>query len=86
MIIDSYNNKLERETKEKAQFTYVLGDLIGASVARLFDDKSNYPSIHEVFPELFPQEAASDDNNNWMLIKEQFIDFAEARNKKNRGD
>lgn len=40
----------------KAQFDYSLADLIGASVARLLDSGSEYPTLQQVYPYLFEEE------------------------------
>lgn len=41
--------------KNKAQFDYVLADLIGASTARIMSKDVEYPPIHKVYPDLFEE-------------------------------
>lgn len=69
--------------KENALNTYVLADLIGASVARLMDKNAKYPTIDKVFPSLFePQEPKQQD---WRNAKDWLMKYADAHNKK-RGE
>ena len=42
--------------KEKANFDYVLADLVGRSVARIHSSSNKFPSIAEAYPSLFSQE------------------------------
>lgn len=41
--------------KSKAQFDYVLADLIGISSARMMSDDVKYPSLEDAYPNLFEQ-------------------------------
>ena len=41
--------------KSKAQFDYVLADLIGISSARMMSDDVKYPSLENAYPNLFEQ-------------------------------
>ena len=42
--------------KSKAQFNYILADLIGFSVSRMMSKDVKYPAIEDVYPELFEKE------------------------------
>lgn len=55
-LIESKKRVQERELKERAHFDYILGDLIGRSVARIHSSSNKYPSIAEAYPALFSQE------------------------------
>ena len=44
----------ENQEKEKATFDYLLADLIGRSVGRLYNKNNSYPKINEVYSSLFP--------------------------------
>lgn len=46
----------EREAKEKATFDYILADLIGRSVGRVYSSSNKMPDISEVYPTLFDSE------------------------------
>ena len=41
--------------KAKAQFDYILADLIGISSARMMSDDVKYPSLEDAYPNLFEQ-------------------------------
>jgi hypothetical protein len=56
--IEAYNKAKRRKEKETAINNYILADLIGASVGRLF--KGNYPAIEEAYPSLFAEETKSE--------------------------
>lgn len=43
----------KREAQERASFDYLLADLIGKSVARIYSSSNNMPDISEVYPTLF---------------------------------
>ena len=55
--IAAYNQRRKNEEKQIAYNNYILADLIGASVGRLF--KGTFPGIVEVYPSLFEEEANS---------------------------
>lgn len=45
------------EAQEKATFDYILADLIGISMSRCLDaSKIQYPTIEEVYPNLFEEK------------------------------
>lgn len=44
-------NKLQAQ--EKASYDYILADLIGRSVARIYSSSAQLPPISEVYPTLF---------------------------------
>lgn len=53
------NAKIEKENenfKNDALLVYKECDLIGASVARLFNKQAKYPKISKVFPGIFEEE------------------------------
>lgn len=41
------------EAQEKASFDYILAELIGRSVARIYSSTAHYPEISSVYPSLF---------------------------------
>ena len=41
------------EAQEKATYDYILADLIGKSVSRLYSSSNTMPDIAEVYPSLF---------------------------------
>lgn len=52
-ILESKKRIEKRKAQEKATMDYVLGDLIGRSIARLYSSSATYPEIAEVYPTLF---------------------------------
>ena len=42
--------------QEKASFDYILADLIGRSVGRIYSSSTKLPEISEVYPSLFMSE------------------------------
>lgn len=73
MIINAYTEQQNAQSRETAYFVYMLGDLCGASVARLFDSKNKYPKIYEVFPDHFDEP---DEDDYWKVFKTQLLNFA----------
>lgn len=43
----------KRQAQEKASFDFLLADLIGKSVARIYSSSNHMPEISEVYPTLF---------------------------------
>ena len=41
------------EEKERAHFDYTLAELIGHSVARIYNKENEYPKIELVYPSIF---------------------------------
>lgn len=75
--LESHKRQMEQTAKEKAVMTWKLADLIGVSVSRLFSKNNRYPSIEDVFPELFDVESKRNE-----LTCQRFIQFATAFNRK----
>ncbi len=44
------------EDEKKASFDYILADLIGRSVSRIYSSSSKMPSLSEAYPSLFTKE------------------------------
>lgn len=83
-LIESKKRIQERQLKEKANFDYILGDLIGRSVARIHSSSAKYPSIAEAYPSLFSQEEI---DRNIQTKKDElsalrFKQFAQFHNSK----
>lgn len=51
--IDSKKRIQEREAREKASYDYILADLIGRSIGRLYSSSTKLPDISEVYPNIF---------------------------------
>jgi hypothetical protein len=46
----------EREAQEQATFDYILADLVGRSVGRIYASTNKLPDICDVYPTLFDSE------------------------------
>lgn len=51
--IESKRRVKKIEAQEKASFDYILADLIGRSVGRIYSSATKIPEISEVYPSLF---------------------------------
>lgn len=80
IIIQAMNDKEMLRMRQEALNTYILADLIGASVARLMDKNSKFPAIHDVYPSLF--EKPQPKQQDWQLTKARLLEYANAHNKK----
>ena len=76
----------QMEAKERATFDYILGNLIGASVACVLDSNSEYPPIEQVYGSLFNEEVevkkeAKLDKQTQLFIA-RLKEFSNHHNKK----
>jgi hypothetical protein len=73
--------------KRKATFDYVLADLIGRSVARVYNSENTLPTLAEAYPTLFNE---SEDNEALQRAKDEasalkFKLFAQSFNSNFKG-
>ena len=54
--MNAYRRRKEAEFKESVTVNHLLGDLVGVSVSRLFSKEAKYPSVVEMFPNLYKEE------------------------------
>jgi len=85
LVVNNYKQKEKARIQETAYFNYALANLIGISVARLIDKNAVYPSIHEVFPNIFVDAAVKPQQQDWRIAKDRMMKFTTAHNKK-RGE
>lgn len=52
----SKRRMIKARAQEKASFDYILADLIGKSVARIYSSANTMPEISEVYPSLFDSQ------------------------------
>ena len=85
MTIAELNRYMEGATwrmRTKAQFDYVLADLIGISVSRVVSKEAEFPSIEKVYSLLFEKELIEQERQQkeeeTMLTnsKNRFLEFA----------
>lgn len=59
--------------RTRAQFDYVLSELIGISAARMIDSKVTMPEIENVYPNLFDKKVAP--NKNDLMTQKSVNNF-----------
>lgn len=75
------------EAQEKASYDYVLADLIGRSVGRLYSSSARLPEISSVYPTLFDSEEIQERKRAKQaeLSAARFKQFANSHNNKFKG-
>ena len=73
-----------RDKQEKATFDYILADLIGRSVARVYNSSNKIPEISEVYPMLFNTKELQEQKQEKVnkLSELRFRQFAQSFNSK----
>lgn len=91
--IQRYTEGATWRMKTKAQFDYMLANLIGISVARVVSKEAEYPSIEKVYPTLFTAEEVSkeeqevkEEEERITNSKNRFLEFALKHNAKMKGN
>ena len=83
-LIESKKRIQKREQQDKASFDYILADLIGRSIARIYSSSARMPEISAAYPTLFDsediQEKKQEEKNKLSALR--FKQFAQAYNKK----
>lgn len=83
-LITSKKRIQRRKEQEKASFDYILADLIGKSMSRIYSSSARMPDIGEVYPALFDaqeiQEKKQERKDELSALR--FKQFAQAYNKK----
>ena len=71
-------------SKERAVFDYLLADLIGKSVSRIYSNSAKMPELYEVYPSLFEQEDIEEKKQEQRdtLSALRFKEFAQSYNKR----
>lgn len=71
-------------SKERAMFDYLLADLIGKSVSRIYSNSARIPELYEVYPSLFEQEDIEEKKQEQRdaLSALRFKQFAQSYNKR----
>ncbi len=82
--IESKKRIKSLEDKEKALSDYILADLIGKSISRIYSSSARYPDISEVYPTLFDSEEMQEQKQKQKdeLSALRFRQFAQAHNSK----
>lgn len=69
------------EQQKQASFDYILADLVGRSVARLYNSSNKLPAIEEAYPSLFNAKEMAQ-NRKTQLSVLRLRQFAQNHNKK----
>lgn len=90
-LLSSRNRVEKQRLQEKASFDYILADLIGKSVSRIYNSANTMPSIHAVYPSIFGAEDVKQaeeqiSNQRAEVSAIRFMQFAQASNNRiNKG-
>jgi hypothetical protein len=75
------------ETQERATYDYILADLIGRSISRLYSSSATYPNIGEMYPTIFDAEEIEKQKQEKQMELSvlRFKQFANSHNGKFKG-
>lgn len=81
--LESKKRVLKQQQQEKASYDYILADLIGRSISRIYNSSNTMPDIAEVYSALFNakeiEEQRQEKRNKLSALR--FRQFAQAYNK-----
>jgi hypothetical protein len=82
--ISSKKRIKKQQDQERAAFNYILADLIGRSVARIYSSSAKLPEITEVYTTIFDNQDYQEKKQEQLgeLSALRFRQFAQAYNKK----
>lgn len=82
--IESRQRRERKEAQIRASFDYILADLIGYSVSRVYNSSNDMPEISEAYPSLFSDEQIKQEKERKQteLSTLRFKQFANAYNAK----
>jgi hypothetical protein len=82
--IESKQRVRKLEAQEKAAHDYILAELIGRSVARIYNSSNKMPSIAEAYPTLFDAEEIEEKKQEQQaeLFAIRLKQFAASHNKR----
>ena len=85
--IESKKRVMDTEAREKACFDYILADLIGRSISRLYSSSGKMPELYEAYPTLFDNEEieVKKQQQKAELSAIRFRQFAKFHNNKISG-
>lgn len=85
--VESVKRRQRIEDQRRANFDYTLANLIGKSVARIYNSANTMPDISEAYPTLFDSQEIEKQRQakKTELSALRFRQFANAFNKKFNG-
>lgn len=74
---------VKREAQEKATYDYILADVIGKSIARIYNSANHMPDIGQVYPTLFDSQEIEEKRQEQRakLSALRFKQFAQSFNQ-----
>ena len=83
-LLESKRRMQKLQAQERASYDYILADLIGRSIARVYHSANTMPDISAAYPTLFDGEEirAQKAQKQAELSALRFMQFAQAHNKK----
>lgn len=83
-LILSIRKREKQRLQEKASFDYMLADLVGRSVSRIYNSNSKFPVIQDAYPTLFDNAELEEKRaqKKAELSALRFRQFADSYNKK----
>lgn len=87
--VQRYNDGALWRLKSKAQFDYMLANLIGVSSARMMSNDVKFPTLEEAYPGLFEAKteevkAIEEEELRIQNSTNRFLEFAMKHNAKRR--
>jgi hypothetical protein len=69
--------------KRRAQFDFILADLIGRSVARVYNSENTLPTLAEAYPSLFNEQEEQEARQQAQdeMNAQKFMQFAQSFNR-----
>lgn len=86
--IESKRRVDKMKAQERASFDYILADLIGRSIGRLYSSSTKLPELADAYPSLFNNEEIQEQKQNKIneLSALRFKQYANFHNNKiNKG-
>jgi hypothetical protein len=82
-LIESKKRIKKLKEQERASFDYILADLIGKSVSRIYSSSATMPTINEAYPTLFDSKQLEEQRQARKdeLTVLRFKQFAQNYNK-----
>lgn len=82
--LNSKRRQMENQERRQASFDYILADLIGRSISRVYSSSAKMPSIADAYPSLFDSEEikAQKQAKQMELSAIRFKHFTESFNKR----
>lgn len=86
-VVESHKRRTRNQQQEKAIYDYILADLIGRSVSRIYSSTSKMPQLYDAYPAIFEEDILREKQAEKQaeLSAIRFRKFAQAYEKKHKG-